>query len=779
MQTAAAERMRRMRARRTGQDGRSPLIFEREDWRLLIEPRSWAQKAGCRPNQIGRVITKELVENALDSGAEHVTLEGGNRLCVVTDDGPGIASKRIPELFAVNRPLLSSKLKRMPTRGMLGHGLRVVMGAVAAYDGKISVASRRREFDLEVDVTSGRTRIADEREADVAGTRVVVSFNRIGPFKDEDFQRGRTTIAIAASPSGVTYNGSSKPAWYGIGDLAKLFAAAPQRASVADVLSDVFDLASEDARPARALTEAEIGSLALPAVDRKVIAIGSIGEEFFAGFYQKVERSVGIDRVTIPVCVEAWVTCKHVEKGEEARFQFSPIVNRGISLAELSYWSDSTGLSLHGCGLGIKMSGPKRADYEIALSIIAPYIRLTGDGKAPHLGDFAGAIEKAVRGAATEAYRNMSRPPSEGTIKDAAYVVMRNAYLEASNNGTLPAKARQIMYRARGAILRMTGKKKFDDKYFTQVLLPDYMNEHAEETAEWDVVYDTRGHLVEPHTRMSVSLGTIQVRQYLGERGPLGPAVSISSKMLYPTSGPKNRYGNVLFCEKEGFDELWQSVALAERYDIAIMSTKGMSVVAARALLDRIASEVDRVFVLHDFDLSGFSIYGTLGTDSRRYSFGNKVNIMPIGLRLADVTALDLEAEPVKVDNTTARMKKLLQHGATWEEIEFLATPDDDGMCRRVELNAMTSQQLVDLVEAKLAEHGCAKVVPENGTLEEQARRLLEAKLTKEVVEKNRKQIADQAARFEFAADLDEQVMALLAEQPSLSWDAALAEILG
>jgi hypothetical protein len=244
MQTAAAERMRRMRARRAGT---SPLLFERDDWRLLIEARSWAQKAGCQPGQVGRVIIKELVENALDSGAAYVSLTGNSWQCIIEDDGPSIAAADVTRLFVVNRPLRSSKLKRLPTRGMLGHGLRVVMGAVAAYSGKISVASRGQEFDLDVNVATGATAILSERAAVISGTRVTVHFH-IPIFNSEDFDKGNKTIAIASSTSGVTYTDLSKPDWYSISDLVKLFAAAPKKALVSDVLDDVFGLSSQDYR---------------------------------------------------------------------------------------------------------------------------------------------------------------------------------------------------------------------------------------------------------------------------------------------------------------------------------------------------------------------------------------------------------------------------------------------------------------------------------------------------------------------------------------------------
>jgi hypothetical protein len=411
--------------------------------------------------------------------------------------------------------------------------------------------------------------------------------------------------------------------------------------------------------------------------------------------------------------------------------------------------------------------------------VIAPFLRLTGDGKAPYLADFSEAIGEAVKGAAGEAYRNLIRPKAAMSVTDAAWAVMEDAYLKASDNGTLPAKARQIMYAARGEILQLTGLKKFSDKYFTQTLLPDYLQSFPEETASWDVVYDARGNLTEPHTGHRVPLGTVPVREYLGLRPNKPARPQLQANRLYPTVGPKHRYRNVLFIEKEGFDELFEAVQLAERYDLAIMSTKGMSVVAARNLIDRLAEDVDHIFVLHDFDVSGFSIMGTLGTDSRRYTFESDLDdvIVDLGLRLEDIEEMGLEAETVEVKSREARRETLERHGATDEEIEFLAPEDKVEDCRRVELNAMTSRQLVNFVEGMFGFYGVAKVIPDGEVIHRHARHLLENNLTGELIAQHAEEITKRAADTELPADLVTQVYKLLKDEPTLSWDQALTRL--
>jgi hypothetical protein len=160
---------------------------------------------------------------------------------------------------------------------------------------------------------------------------------------------------------------------------------------------------------------------------------------------------------------------------------------------------------------------------------------------------------------------------------------MPRAYLEASAGGTLPANARQIYYAARGEILERTGKTSLDSQYFCQTLLVDYVRENR---VDWDLVWDDRGHFSEPHTEQTFGLGTINVRNYLALIGAPSFLNPDFSEGKVETHGPDGRFSAVLFIEKEGFMPLFERVRLAERHDIAIMSTKGMSVTAARNLID-------------------------------------------------------------------------------------------------------------------------------------------------------------------------------------------------
>ena len=144
----------------------------------------------------------------------------------------------------------------------------------------------------------------------------------------------------------------------------------------------------------------------------------------------------------------------------------------------------------------------------------------------------------------------------------------------------------------------------------------------------------------------------------------------------------------MLFCEKEGFNPLFKAVNLANRYDLMIISTKGVSVTAARQLVDEICGDNNLpLFVLHDFDVAGFMILGTLQRDTRRYQFSNTIEVIDLGLRLDDIAGLEREPAAATKTRSDILRDQLAENGATDAEIAILLN-------ERVELNAMASDDV-------------------------------------------------------------------------------------
>ncbi len=364
----------------------------------------------------------------------------------------------------------------------------------------------------------------------------------------------------------------------------------------------------------------------------------------------------------------------------------------------------------------------------------------------------------------------------EWNIKDAAWHVMKVAYLDASSNGTLPANARQIMYSARPLVLELTGGKCWkNSSYFTQHLLPDYIDENPDETENWDVVFDARGKLVEPHTNERVDLGGLAVRRYVdGWHDEIGEDIQeFNLDHLIETAGPTNRYKFALFVEKEGFNELFNSVRLVDRYDLALMSTKGMSVTAARALVERLSENGVTILVLHDFDAAGITILGTLRGDTRRWQYRTTPNIIDLGFRLADVQANDLQSESVFYNSKVDPRQKLREYDASLEECNFLVQAGRPRNWRgeRVELNAMPSGRFISWLEKKLEFYGCTKLIPDEETLKMAYQRSLKLAALQNAIDTTIESFGELPAVPE---DLQGKITEWLKVHPSSSWDDAV-----
>jgi hypothetical protein len=352
---------------------------------------------------------------------------------------------------------------------------------------------------------------------------------------------------------------------------------------------------------------------------------------------------------------------------------------------------------------------------------------------------------------------------SRTTQKEAAWEVMEDAYLRASASGRLPAKVRQIFYQARPKIMQMTEDKQLEYGYFSQTLVPDYIEENG---VSWKVVYDARGHFEEPHTNRRIGCGTIEVGNYLHAIKDPEIAESKFTAANVEIIGPSGNIAGVLYCEKEGFDPLFKDVDLANRFDLMIISNKGVSVTAARLLIDEVCGGARiPLFVLHDFDIAGLMILGTLQRDTRRYQFSNAIEVIDLGLRLDDIAGLGSEPAAATKTKTSILREQLANNGASDAEAAILLND-------RVELNAMTSDALIEMIERKLKDYGLKKIVPDDDLLKKTYREFHRSNELMEKFDEMEKRFEE--SKIEVPDDLGDKVRTILTKHADLRWDDAI-----
>jgi len=360
------------------------------------------------------------------------------------------------------------------------------------------------------------------------------------------------------------------------------------------------------------------------------------------------------------------------------------------------------------------------------------------------------------------------------SIKEVAHDVMEEAYQIVSSNGKYYANARQLMYKVRPTVIKRCDKVWKNSSYFTQTLLKDYLEYYG---PPWKVIWDARGHIKEPYTNNEVKLGGVEVIKYVEKwRDAFDTFPGIEFNDLIGTGGPINRYGSVLFVEKEGFNEILEESKISKEFDIAIMSTKGLPVGAACELANALDKRGVRIFVLHDFDFAGFKIVNTLRTGTRLAPA--TPNVIDLGFRLKDVK--DLETEDVSYNQRKDPRIKLRDYGTTEEEQNFLVNVRENEYHhsswtgKRVELNVLTSEEFIEFIRKKLTEHDVEKIIPDDGVLEEAYKR---AVYGQRILAKVDEITEDMQEDIDIPDNLKEQVDKKIKNFKKSSWDEVIWDI--
>jgi hypothetical protein len=721
------EESRKSRAKSASSPAAPNLKFEREDWTSFRTVEGLQQKAGVAKNRLRRLVLKELTDNGLDN-AEAVQvgpLPGGGYF--VQDNGGGIEgrSEQIARLFSIARPMISTKLLRLPSRGALGNGLRVVAGAVLASGGSLTVTTGNRKLELHPERDGSTSVISVTSVNFPIGTRIEISFGLALPEDDNALSWANTAVRMAQT--GRTYQGKSSPWWYDAGQFHELLSASGH-ILVRELVASLDGCTG--ARAGEIVTQAGLSRMICSDVSRQQAAellegaranaravkpkrLGAAGEDAHPG--HAYAATTGTARfgsaepmAEIPFVVEAWAS-------ESTHTQMSACVNRTPVASDIHAARSKREINLFGCGLGHTIAeAPKDKNFAIRLNIIAPYIPITSDGKEPDLELFLSEIQAAV----ASAVRKARRPNAHGmSQKDIVLDNLEAVITDVSGGGKFRYNVRQLFYGLRPIVMNETG---------IELQLANYtkiITEYESDNGEIPLMYrEPRGTITHPHRNETITLGTLMVEDY--ER-------------------PLWTFNKLVYIEKEGASEALKAMRWGERHDCAVLSSKGFSTRAARDLIDKLAEhdEPIQVFCIHDADASGTLIYQTLQQATKARA-ARKIAIVNLGLEPWEAIAMGLEIETLERGSHRKPVADYVRdRDPKWDE--WLQT-------NRVELNAMTTPQFINWLDSKMDGYG--KLIPPSNVLKTELDQCIEARVRAAVTE-----------RILREAGVDDQITAVVA----------------
>ena len=734
-------------------------MFEREDWELFRTPDGLSAKAGVPRDKIASLVAKELMDNGLDESEScDVGLLDDNAGFFVQNNGPGLDPAQVANLFSIKRPLKSTKLLRLPSRGALGNGLRVVAGAVLATGGNLRVSTRSQTLNL-IPLADGTTTAEVIGTYDGEGTRVEVQLG-----SDAGHINFGTLIWASRAKifsGGERYKGKTSPWWYTSIDFHELCLAA-KNTTVRDLVSQfegcgnsklgtittgfkgkqASDVTLEEAK----VLLDRMKDVSDPVKASRLGYCDTQTMEDNLGYYAKVVGTFKLkshpETAEIPYVIEAWTRF-----GEQAEIYVH--VNRTPITGEVAAHHSKTNLRLSGCNLSdegyVYSIDIGQRPAKVFLNILTPYMPITTNGKSPNFRYLRNGIKEAIEKSVRKAKRNA--PKGSARSQKAIIREHLDEGMERAGGGHRYSQ-RQLFYSIRPFLIAELGKEPNFDTF--KGIITDIENEIGHDLP--GMYRDDRGTIYHPHKHETISLGTRMVESY---------------------QPPDWTFNKVLYIEKEGFFQILLDEKWPEKHDCALLTSKGQATRAAKDLIDGLRNSKEEImfFCIHDADAAGTMIYQAL-QDETKARPARKVIVINLGLEPWE--AFEMGLEPEKVIRKDENKRRPVADYVPTEWANWLQN-------NRVELNTMSTPQFLQWLDYKMENLGKGKMIPPDTVLakelHENARQMLAQQIMDGILKEHDaegqigqafeklKPVLDEKAK-ELAKDVTED----LEKKPDQSW---------
>lgn len=333
-------------------------------------------------------------------------------------------------------------------------------------------------------------------------------------------------------------------------------------------------------------------------------------------------------------------------------------------------------------------------NFSFVFHIVSPYLKFTDAGKTriDITSFFNELLDKLNKAIAKE-----NRTFSSGNKRVSNRAIMRDyvteAFNKASNNGRYAITARQIWYKMREIAPIIEKKNTYAD--FTQNILTEWIDANPE--YEDKVNFSDRGNFYVDGSQMG--LGTANVRSFIDTLGKASNTFDcyggVSNTMhIEDNFNLEYKYDKVLYIEKTGFDAIFKAEKVGEKYNMIIVSGQGFSTRAAKTLLYEVQQRGLKLYCLHDLDISGVFIFDSFRNANMKFKY--EISIEDLGVTFEDVEKYGIEPELVEIKKEDTKKLESLPY-------EYQKFFDSGDMYRRVELNAFTTEQMLEILDRKLS----------------------------------------------------------------------------
>lgn len=332
-------------------------------------------------------------------------------------------------------------------------------------------------------------------------------------------------------------------------------------------------------------------------------------------------------------------------------------------------------------------------DYRFVFHFISPHFVFKDAGKTEiDISSIIIDLSKGLRKALAKEkkrYDSSIERPMQNTNLLRPY--MDDAFSLASTNGKYAITARQMWYKIR----EISGAP--DEAYtaFTQTVLTEWINNHPE--YEDKINFANRG--VFYIGDKQDGLGTANVRNFINNIGKAPNTFNcyggVSDNVYIDDNfNVEYKYDKVLYIEKTGFDDIFKAEKIGEKYHMIIVSGQGFATRAAKTILYALQNKGLKLYCMHDLDISGVNIFKSFQTTNDK--FEHPIDIEDLGITIEDVYRYNIQ--PEQVEKGKSDRDKLLSMSD-----EYRSFFDGVTHYNRVELNAFTTEQILEIMDRKLS----------------------------------------------------------------------------